>query len=242
MRASRRFRCNYLFADSRGDREHHGPSSVKNEQQRLRHHILKLLINNPSNVNMTSPTEVLFQTMKAFVADMPCSPLKRQKLDDLVTRMREEWTNIISEKEPMPTPACATPNEEPILERTNQRDLLTQLSTDLICASLSAALKSGPEGPTYYKLRRIYTFSAFLGPKAPFKKPIYATIEVPSRLEIVLINYPGHRIHAVDVGYCLQYDSEVFFGDDGLIYLVDFEQMKRNAPVSKEGNENFRIR
>ena len=192
-------------------------------------------VENASNVKMT-PTEGIFQTMKTYVADMPCSPLKRQKLDDLVTRMREEWTNIIFEKELMPTPVCSTPNEEPTF---NQRDLLTQLSTDLICASLSAALKVGPDGPTYYKLKRNYTFGASLGSKAPFKKSIYAAIGVPSRPEIVLINYPGQRIHAVDVGYCSQYDSEVFFGDDGSIHLVDYEQTKRNAPISKEGMKIF---
>ena len=197
------------------------------------------LVENTSDVKMTSPTEVFFHTMKIYVADMPCSPLKRQKLDDLVTQMREEWTNILSEKEPMPTPIYATPIEEPTLELKNQRDPLKQLTTDLICASLSAALKAGPDGPTQYKLTRDYTFGASLGPKVPLMKPIYAAIGVPSRPEIVLIKYPGRRINAIDVGYCSQYDSEVFFGDDGLIYLVDFEQMKQNAEVSKEGMKIF---
>ena len=197
------------------------------------------LVEGTSSAKRTSPTEAFFHTMKTYVADIPCSPLKRQKLDDLVTRVREEWTNILSDKEPMPTAVCATPTEEPTLEPTNQRDPLKQLSTDLICASISAALNSGPDGPTQYKLTRDYTFGASLGLKVPVRKPIYAAIGVPSRPEIVLIKYPGRRINAIDVGYCSQYDSEVFFGDDGLIYLVDFEQMKQNAEVSKEGMKIF---
>lgn len=191
------------------------------------------LVDNPPAVKAASPTDVFFQTMQRYVADMPCSPLKRQKLDDLITQMLKEWTNILSGKETMPTPGCATPS---LLESTpkgsDQRDLLRQFSQDVIRASVSAAMKSGSDGPTHYQLTREYTFNAALSLKAPFKKPIFALIGVSSSLEVVLIKYPGQRTSAVDVGYCRQYDSEVFFGNDGMIYLVECEQMRHDLPVS----------
>jgi hypothetical protein len=81
-----------------------------------------------------------------------------------------------------------------------------------------------------------------LRPQDPFIHSRFATnqsqtnffsAEASAEPEIIHIKYPGQRTDAIDVGYCGQYDNEVFLGMDGRIYLVDSEQLKRVAPVSE---------
>ena len=203
------------------------------------------LVENESTSKTTSTTDFFFQTMQHYVAGMPCSLLKRQKLVDLICQMRNRWTTILSDRETMPTPVCTTPeidetnphDYESSSKGSDRHDLLQELSKDLLLSCFSSEMRSDPNkprpSPTHYHLKREYIFNASLSLKAPFKKPISAIIEVSAKPEIVHIKYPGQRTDAIDVGYCGQYDSEVFFGMDGMIYLVESEQVKRVAPVSE---------
>ena len=139
--------------------------------------------------------------------------------------MKQDWAAILTEKEVLPTPVL-TPRLGGNL--ATEQPLLAQLCRELAGAQISAALEAGQnkEAPTHYKLSREYIFIAQLGTKAPFKKGVFAGIGVSSTPEVVIIKFPGRRTTGVAVGYCSQYDSEVFFGGDGRIYLVDFDQIK----------------
>ena len=78
---------------------------------------------------------------------------------------------------------------------------------------------------------RDYAFYSSLGtdPTCMIETPIYAAIGVHSTVEVVVIKYDSDYIRAIDVGYCARYDSEVFFGDDGVIYLAKFDQMTEDT-------------
>jgi len=167
---------------------------------------------------------------------MQCSPGKREILADLIRETKQKWLKIVKAKEPCPTPDTYYPVSERFeIPRGSGKycDLLGVMSQDIICASLKAAMQAGPEGPKRYKLQRDYVFSGSMGHMEPVRKPIYADIALGSNPEVVRIHATNRRATGIHIGSCLQYGREVFYGDDGGIYLVERKQWKKSAPISE---------
>ena len=81
---------------------------------------------------------------------------------------------------------------------------------------------------------REYLFNAVLGVICPFKQPLYATFTLSSEMKVSIISFLGKRVRGINVGYCVQFDREVFFGEDGHIYLVDVE-INQRPRLSEDG-------
>ena len=177
------------------------------------------------DVEIKSRKQILFQMLHSYIGDLRCSWSQRERLTMLVENIEKQWTNILADKGLQPkTRISAEAQFRTVSQPTYPKDPLSQLANDLVT---SFALS---EDTKCLDLRGIYTFTCSLGHKAPIKKIISAEIRVSARPEVVLIAFPGKRTQAVDVGYCAQYDSGVFFAKDGKIYLVDSEQLKKFPP------------
>lgn len=183
------------------------------------------------DIEIKSRKEMLFQMLHSYIGDLRCSWPQRERLMRLVENTEKQWEDITSNKQGQAA-IDAPLNEVPerISQSSSAQDPLSHFANDLINAFLVASLT---DGSRQLHLSQTYTFTTSLGSKAPFRKVISAVIEVPAQPELVLIAFPGKRTQAVVVGYCSQYDCAVFFGKDGRIYLVDFEQMKKSPPEDR---------
>ena len=178
-----------------------------------------------------------FDLMQAHVNGMPYTSSQKEKLSDLLSLAKQRWSDIIHEtkshSEFSDDPAAAVVHDNTFdgLNRSG-RTLRGRLCRDFNCASFAASMNSGSGGPDRYQLSQSYLFSTELGPKdGRVKKSTKVVIAVPENPEVVTISYPGKRILGIAVGSCEQFDSGVYFGDDGKIYLVDNELTQRDPPV-----------
>lgn len=177
------------------------------------------------DVEIKSRKEILFQMLHSYIGDLHCSWPQRERLTTLVENTEKQWTNILADKGVQGI--SAKEQFGTVSQPTYLKHPLSQLANDLINSFVAISLS---EGTKRLHLRGIYTFTCSLGHKAPIKKLISAEISVSARPEVVLIAFPGKRMRAIDVGYCTQFDSGVFFARDGRIYLVDSEQLERFPP------------
>lgn len=178
----------------------------------------------------------VFDLMQSHVKEMPYTPSQKENLRDLLSLTKKRWSDIIQRKDisECRDDSLASISHDrafPHLSPTNG-NLLGEFCRDLTCASFTAGMNAGSGGPMHYQLSRTYIFNAELGPKdGRVKKHISVLMHVSADPEIVMINYPGKRILAIEVGTCQQFDSRVYFGDDGKIYLVDSELLLQDPPV-----------
>jgi len=191
------------------------------------------------------PGSRFFDLMQAYIHDLPYNPSQKEKLNDLMLLTKERWTDIIHQKEraaEISTRKAAFTSEDAEFESPawNGRSLLGRFCRDLTCASFDAGLYSGSAGPSHYRLSGEYVFPAELGPKDHrFEKSVKVVIDVSEHPEVVWINYPSRRITGIRVGTCSQFDSGVFFGDDGKIYLVDTDLVDSDEPSIFEGRKIY---
>jgi len=178
-----------------------------------------------------------FDLMQTHVNGMPYTSSQKEKLGDLLSVTKQRWSYIVHETKihsEASQGSAAPVKQDNTFDPLNGsgRRLLSRFCRDLNCASFAASMNAGSTGPDHYKLSRNYLFSADLGPKdGSFKKSTKVVIAVPDNPEVVTISYPGKRTLGIAVGSCAQFDSGVYFGDDGKIYLVDDELTQREPPV-----------
>jgi len=183
----------------------------------------------PPSPQKPPPPEVLFQTLQLYIADFPCSPLKRQRLAGLVSRTQKSFASILNGPEsqaspPIPSRVECTPS--------NRQDLLTLFTREL--KNVITLDGSGKPTEKEYKLLREWIFQASLFPKAPVKQPVHIAVGCKQTVEVVMMkSFPGRQF-AVDVGYCVHFDSEVFFGVKGSVFLVDMEQILKDDTAPGE--------
>ena len=178
-----------------------------------------------------------FDLMQTHVNGMPYTSSQKEKLGELLSLTKQRWSDIICEtkRESEASQGSAAPvgqdnTFDPLIR--SGRSLLSRFCRDLNCASFAASMNAGSTGPDHYELSGNYLFSADLGPKdRRVKKSTKVVIAVPNNPEVVTISYPGKRTLGIAVGSCAQFDSGVYFGDDGKIYLVDNELTQREPPV-----------
>lgn len=204
------------------------------------------LYSDKSEIKNARTADGFWHSMHLYISDMSASSSQRQKLSDLVDRTKSEWESITSETDktqaladggPTPTKPCEAKDWESF-DPSNRKDLLTAFSKDLQSNTLFTTPSLSTPFPRALQLSRDYFFSASLGHKLPFKKPISACFGVSSHAQVCLIRSPGRRVRSVQVGYCSQFDSQVFFGADGQIYLVEAEQVERPG-ILEEGIQIF---
>jgi hypothetical protein len=191
------------------------------------------------------PCSRFFDLMQVYIQDLPYSPSQREKLGGLMSLTKERWVDIVRQKEKAPETSAGKPSyisdtakfENP---GWDGRSLLGRFCRDLTVASFDASLNAGSDGPSHYRLSGEYLFPAELGPKDHrFKKSVKVVIDVSEHPEVVCINYPSRRILGIRAGSCSQFDSGVFFGDDGKIYLVDNELADADEPSVEEGRKVY---
>jgi hypothetical protein len=148
------------------------------------------------------------------------------KLGKLVDHMKAEWEEIMNEKEERTVKARAR-----VIASLAVTGINPPHKTERTWKPMTAAWSTDPQAAdsgTHLSLSRAYNFIASLGKIAPFKKEISANIQISSSPEIRGVSYPGMRTTAVKVGYCVQYGNDVYFGNDGRIYLVDAYEPDEN--------------
>jgi hypothetical protein len=183
-----------------------------------------------SDSRNTRTADGFWHSMHLYIADMPSSPSQRQKLKALVDRTKTEWETILSENENSDTePATVIPSHaEPLgkekhlnsYDHIDRKDQLRDLCKELLQALLfpTSRLPLSELLPTTtLHLSRDYIFTASLSPKLP----ICSVFGVSKTVEVSMIRFPGRKVRAVNVGVCSQLDSQIFFGEDGGIYLVE---------------------
>jgi hypothetical protein len=186
--------------------------------------------------NIRRPNDGLFKSMRIHIADMQCSSAKKQKLASLVAQTQESWARILNEPDsPDRSPSGSPQFQLSQNERNDRQSPLSILIEDLGIAFTQFAENINPK--RVYHLHQEYEFKATLGHCAPIRIPICVSVNVSENPERVFIKFPGYRSFAVQVGTCAQYDSDIFFGESGKIYLV--EQTNQASFINSEGYKVF---
>jgi hypothetical protein len=177
-----------------------------------------------------STPDVVWQTLRTYVADNSYPSSQRTKLNDLIEETKKQWDTILIEPIETEDTFKVSPGSIEYQPPDHWRpdhgtQQMSELCKDLLRQCLFTGTNTEETMPTELNLQRDYIFMASLGMKSPFKKEVFAAIGVSSSPEVVLVSYPGRRVRAVGVGYCAQYDSDVYFAADGGIYLVESDQV-----------------
>jgi hypothetical protein len=204
-----------------------------------------------------SAVDGIWRTLHNYISDMPCPYGTRPKLRHLIDRTEKEWANILAGREEprskstprkytaakktiQPTRKAAVMRASPrtamhLVEdmQPGDRVQLARFSKDLGFAFEMANTMKLQSGQILY-LRRKYEFISFIGTEHPFKTAISAEIDISSKPLIEKLTFPGTRTIAVKVGYCHQFDMDVFFAGDGGVYLVDTEQVSGPYEAEKK--------
>jgi hypothetical protein len=187
-------------------------------------------------LSSTKPLDTLFNTMRNYIADIECSSGKKERLTALVRETELGWRRIMSEPE---TPDSSVPSAQyqiPEPERSGSSPM-SVLVEDLNLAFIDSNFSVDESGRMVYHLHQDYVFKANLGRKVPIRNPVAASIKVSAAPERTFIKYPGFRCFGVHVGFCPQYDSNVYFGENGRIYLV--EQASEVSLCMSDGAKMF---
>lgn len=96
---------------------------------------------------------------------------------------------------------------------------MTELCRDLLSQKLFSPVKF--LAPNEIKLKHDYIFLGPVGMKKGYLAKVNVAVGISESPEIAMVSFSGRQVRAVAIGYCLQFDSEVYFGVDGKIYLVD---------------------
>lgn len=181
-----------------------------------------------------STTDVLFQTLHNHIKDKPCLSSTKGKLSELVNKMQEEWDAItmmddvteavINFKISPRSIEYQPPNHWQPDHGIRQ---MGELCRDLLSQSLFAPMTFVDPPTTKVVLQHDYIFMGPVGKKSPLKSVITTAIGVAETPEVYVVTFPGRAraMRAIAVGYCAQFDSQVYFAVDGRIYLVEFDQL-----------------
>jgi hypothetical protein len=186
-----------------------------------------------------SSPDVVWQTLRTYVADNFYPSSQKIQLNDLIEETKNTWDSILIEPIETEDTIHVSPSSIEYQPPDHWRpdhgtQQMSELCKDLLRQCLFTGTNAEEPMPTKLNLQRDYIFMASLGMKSPFKKEVFAAIGVPSSLEVFLLSYPGRRVRAVGVGYCAQYDSDVYFAADGGIHLVDSEQVAFGGGICSE--------
>jgi hypothetical protein len=190
-----------------------------------------------------SKTDVLFQTLHDHIKDKPCVSSTKQKLSELVNKMRKEWDAITMDDV---TEAVINFKISPRSIEYQPPDhwqpdhgirQMGELCRDLLSQSLFDPMIFVDPPTTKVVLQHDYIFMGTVGKKSPFKRAITTAIGVNETPEVFVVSFPGRAraMRAIAVGYCAQFDSQVFFAVDGRIYLVEFDQLYTTRPQTAYG-------
>jgi hypothetical protein len=177
-----------------------------------------------------STPDVVWQTLRTHVADNSYTSSQKTKLNNLIEETKKQWDTILTEdietEDTVRVSLGSIEYQPPDHWRPEHgTQQMSELCRDLLRQGHFTGTNTGDTMSTQLNLQRDYIFMASLGMKSPFKKEVFTAIGVTSSMEVVLLSYPGRRVRAVGVGYCAQYDSDVYFAADGGIYLVESEQV-----------------
>jgi hypothetical protein len=194
-----------------------------------------------NSTSTESTPDILFQTLHNYIRDKPCLSSTKAKLSDLVIKMKKEWDTILIDdvtqalNEFKVTPRSVEYQPPNHWQPDHGIRQMGELCRDLLSQNLFAPMNFSDTPTTQVKLQHDYIFTGSVGMKSPVKQAITAAIGVPATPEVFIVTYPGRRVRAIAVGYCAQFDSQVFFAVDGRIYLVEFEQLSTTREKTASG-------
>jgi hypothetical protein len=211
----------------------------------------------------TSTVDGIWSTLHNYISDMPCPNAKRPKLHHLIDQTEKEWADILAGREE----SCSVKSKSTLRRYTAAKKTVQPPRKAAVMRAMPRVASQWVEGmqrgdrgqlplfstdlDTAFKmmnttklrnlnLQRDYAFISSIGTEYPFRAAIAAKIDISSKPVLEKLKFPGTRTIAVKVGYCHHFDMDVFFADNGGVYLVDTEQVRGPYEAEKKLDSDWR--